>query len=88
MLLIVAEMRFCKSQRQMHTAKANAHRQECLCYSFVAQRDDWVYVGGAASWDVARGQGYADQHGGYGDECYGVGRLYAEEEARHQARQG
>jgi hypothetical protein len=34
---------------------AHTHRQECLCYSFVAQGDDGVDVRGAASRDVAGG---------------------------------
>ena len=35
--------------------------QECLCYLFVAEGDEWVDVHGAAGWDVACGDCYCGQ---------------------------
>jgi hypothetical protein len=38
-------------------------------YSFVAETDVWVYLGGAMSGNVTGGQGYGREDGGDGEKC-------------------
>jgi hypothetical protein len=52
----------------------------------MAQSDHGINRGGAAGWDVARGQSYDNEHQCYGGESEGVGRADAVEQAGHQAR--
>src|ERR1700722_16368778 len=53
--------------------KANAHRQECLCYSFVAQGDDWVDAHRAARRKITGGERDERENCGDADERDGIG---------------